>query len=84
MSSQQINRLTEQEVADWFDNPITQHFFSTIDNALKVVEDDKANAKRATPMETQMRFEFLGGVEWAFGEMLYYRDTKTLAEVPDE
>jgi hypothetical protein len=77
-------QIPQQEVADWFDNPITEHFFSAIENALKAVEEDKKGAKRATPLETQMRFEFLDGCEWAFTDLLEYRDFKTLPGVGDE
>lgn len=77
--------LQAQEISDWFDNPITATFFAGISQALEVIYDDKANAHRATPMETQLRFEFLKGAEWAFTELLEYRDLKQLpVEVDDE
>jgi hypothetical protein len=82
--SSPTTHLSEQEISDWFDNPITQHFFKAIENAVVVIYDDKANAKRDTPLETQLRHEFLDGAEWAFQDMLLYAEAKRLPEVNDE
>lgn len=73
-----------QEVADWFDHPITEEFYRTVEKALADCHEDKRNAFiPGKPQETQERHAWLLGAEWAFGTMTDLRDDKSIGGVTE-
>ena len=82
MSSQQI---PDQEIADWFTNPVTQLFYQHIDKAMTDCHEDKRDAfVPSDPHATQERHAWLLGAEWAFGKINDMREDGMSGEVNDE
>lgn len=81
MSSQQI---PQQEIADWFSNPVTQLFYQHIDRALTDCHEDKREAfVPQDPHATQERHAWLLGAEWAFGKITDMRADEDIGEVDE-
>ena len=81
MSSQPI---PDQEIADWFENPVTQLFYRHIDKAIADCHDDKKDA--FVPQDTnatQERHAWLLGAEWAFGNITDMRADRHIGEVDE-
>lgn len=76
--------IPEQEIADWFENPVTQLFYANIDQALADCHEDKRNAfVPSDPQATQERHSWLLGAEWALGQVTNMREDQHIGE-PDE
>lgn len=67
----------QQEIADWFDNPITDKFYQVVNKALNDLHEDKRNAfAPENPQATQERHAWLLGAEWALGQLNDMREQK--------
>ena len=79
-----MSRLTEaqqQEIADWFDLPITQQFYTKIEKAIEDCHTDKKNAfAPENPNATQERLSWLFGAEWAFGQIIDMREDRSFGD----
>lgn len=63
-------KIPQQEIDDWFENPITEQFFQTIDKAMQDVHESKKNAfAPGDPGTTHERHAWALGAEWAFAEV---------------
>ena len=79
-----MSRLTQaqqQEIADWFDHPVTQQYLEIIEKAIADCHDDKKNAFfPETPHVTQERLAWLHGAEWAFGQTIDMRENRSFGD----
>ena len=76
--------IPEQEVADWFSQPVTQLFYRHIDKALTDAHEDKRTAfVPSDPQATQERHAWLLGAEWAFGTIKDMQADEQIGAVDD-
>lgn len=83
--SSQPTLISQAEVEDWFENPITQLFFSTLDQISEYVDRNKRDCfAPGQPYVTHEQLSWHLGAEWALGQLADMRDDKTIRGVADE
>lgn len=77
--------LPDEQIAEWFDNPVTMYFFELMKQRLDAVYELRASVfYTGEPFKTQEAKAMFLGMEAAFNEVVDALDTRNLGELQEE
>ena len=79
------NQVPQTEIEDWFANPITEFFFSQIQQLAEQIHEGKSNCfAPGEPFTTHERHSWHLGAEWMVGQLLDMNADKEIRGAEDE